>query len=77
MVNEHYNVEPFYQESQVDTFDLMHCNHDTVGYMMEQRVKQNREDLLNGLRPYINTQIRDTDGHKIIRSSINIGTKKS
>lgn len=78
MVNEYYDVEPFYNETQIDMYDFMQRDGPGVrDAIMENRVKQNIDQLLQGLRPYIKTQVMDEDGRKRIRSFINIGTKKS
>jgi len=77
VVIEDYDIEPYYQRDYIDRFLLDHATPYHRERMIEHHIKNNRESLLNGIRPHIDTQLHETEhGQLMVESKINIGIKR-
>jgi len=59
-------------ETIVNTFDLIGTEPTHIKATMDEAIRINIEELLDVIRPHIETRIDDNGGYKIVRSTINI-----
>ena len=74
VMEEGYEVVTYSNETKVDMFEFMH--HDHNNHILNHSVKANESELLDGIKPFINTYINSMGGYKIVRSTINLARKK-
>jgi len=77
IVNEHYEVLPYVHETKIDMHDMKYGPYD-VRSVIDQNVNLNVDEILKSIAPHIDIEVVD-DGMNpiVVRSSINIGMKKS